>query len=122
MNTPVSFELSKLLKERGFDEPCRFVHDTWDNIKDWLEGGDGEHRNSHKNGSVYYSAPTISEVVMWLYEKHGIWIEVRRSYLLNQFVAVTKNPRVELSSKDSPTEAYESAILYTLKNLITLID
>ena len=125
MNTPVSFELSKLLKEKGFDEPCRFVHDTWDNIKDWLEGGDGEHRNSHKNGSVYYSAPTIAEVVMWLYEKHGLWIVVNvnimGSWYFEHFdLKEKRNAQFKPTDThyDSPTEAYRAAIIYTLKNLI----
>lgn len=41
MNIKVSFQIAKLLKERGFDES---------------------------------TTPTISDTVMWLKEKHGVWI------------------------------------------------
>ena len=130
MNTPISFELSKKLKEKGFNKECFYYYSsTGDLIEPYEENGssiDTEFRVELSDLLDYhnyqylsrYAAPTIAEVVMWLYDKHGIWIEVRKSYLLNQFVAVTKNPRVELSSKDSPIEAYEAAIEYTLKNLI----
>lgn len=120
MSPLVKFEIAKLLKERGFDEPCRFVHDTWDNIKDWLEGGDGEHRNSHKNGSVYYSAPTIAEVVMWLYEKHGIWIACNISPDFETFSCYVVNKKIGYDTEEfnSPTEAYSQAIEYVIKNLI----
>ena len=128
MNTPVSFELAKLLKEKDFTTPSFHYYKDGKLIEPYLENGsstDTEFRvdlsdlKEHFNKwSKAISAPTIAEVVMWLYEKHDIWIEVRKSYLLNQFVAVTKNPRIELSAKESPTEAYEAAIEYTLKNLI----
>lgn len=74
-------------------------------------------------------APTIAEVVMWLYEKHGIWIRVtpipyskhlthwRWEHMSTNYA--TRNLRWK-KEKDyiSPTEAYEAAILYTLNNLI----
>lgn len=125
MNTTVSFEIAKLLKEKGFDEPCRYVHDTWNNVKDWLEDGEGEHRNSHQNRSVYYSAPTIAEVVVWLYEKHGLWIVVNvnimGSWYFEHFdLKEKRNAQFKPTDThyDSPTEAYEAVIEYTLKNLI----
>ena len=129
MNTPVSFEKAKLLKEKGFDEPCRYVHDTWNNIKDWLEGGEGEHRNSHQNGSLYYSAPTIAEVVMWLHKEKGLWVNVmymgfELKYTWSIDIITTSGSDWDSYGEEgdicykSPTEAYEAAIIYTLKNLI----
>lgn len=123
MNTIVNFEIAKLLAEKGFDERCRFAHDTWNNIHDWVEDGEGEHRNSHKNASIYYSAPTIAESVMWLYEKHGIWISVLQ--MLNNGEKVTwyasyyeqgVGEDIEVYY-NSPTEAYEAAIKYCLENI-----
>lgn len=72
MNIPVSFELSKLLKEKGFDDVCQ----------KWYSTGGGiyfqdEFENNRGFTPTYKcEAPTIAEVVMWLYEKHGIWIVV----------------------------------------------
>lgn len=105
MNTPVSFELAKLLKEKGFEQ----------NLIKYIN-------QATINGTLVF--PTIADVAMWLYEKHGIWITVcvigadGFGYWLHN-----KN-RERLNSKDqggywhSPTEAYEAAIEYTLKFLI----
>ena len=92
MNTPVSLEIERLLIEKDIDMPV---------------------------------SPTIAEVVMWLYEKHGIWVAV--SYEINDldqtewFWSTVKNGE-EIASQylgfNTPTEAYEAAITYTLKNLI----
>ena len=93
MNTPVSFELAKLLKEKGY----RVLPD------------------------FKSSYPTISDVVMWLYEKHGIWISVNHSRSLLFYPYIYKNgQQIEGGeySYDLISEAYEVAIEYTLKNLI----
>ncbi len=108
MNKPVSPKLDKLLLDMGIDMPV---------------------------------SPTISDVVMWLYEKHGIWIEVSKldGYQNLFFYTITgsngfnyghKITVIEWDDdkcdemgytnkyKNSPTEAYEAAIEYTLNNLI----
>lgn len=121
MNTPVSFEIAKLLKEKGFNEPCRFVHDNWNNIEDWYDIGREYHRNSEKNASVYYSAPTIAEVVMWMYERHGIWIEVYMDddstfgYMISK---ITDDGRLDYPlgrGFSTPIEGYEAGIDWYLK-------
>ena len=123
MNTPVSFEIAKLLKEKGFDLPCRLLYKS----EKELEEGIGVDYDWNRFDS--YSAPTIAEVVMWLYEKHGIWIRVtpkpyshflthwRWEHMSTDYS--TRNCGWE-KVKDymTPTEAYEAAIIYTLKNLI----
>jgi hypothetical protein len=109
MNTLISFEIAKLLKEKGY--PFEFI--TVGELKE-----------------VPLNIPTIVEVVMWLYEKHGIWIngglyshlgnvskfqftiESQKSRSTNSMVQLNINPF------NSPTEAYEAAIEYTLKNLL----
>lgn len=126
MNIPVKFELAKLLKEKGFDEPCRFVYDDWNNIEDWYDIGREYHRNSEKNASVYYSAPTIAEVVMRIYKKYGIWIiadifgDYFKPKIINKNAPIGDGYLSDCKGKlfNSPTEAYEAAIEYTLNNLI----
>lgn len=76
-----------------------------------------------KTSEDFISAPTIAEVVMWLYEKHGIWIEVSYmddvlSFGFNICTLETNTVEDEQWKFTSPTEAYSSAIEYTLKNLI----
>ena len=67
----------------------------------------------------------IMQIIMWLYEKHGIWIEVRflESFKTFYFELININNLKGMTSKgenhfNSPTEAYEAAIEYTLNNLI----
>lgn len=67
------------------------------------------------------SAPTIADVVMWLYEKHKIWISVSDAggfgYMV-QFMKTDGDSTIDgLYEFNSPTEAYEAAIFYTLKKL-----
>jgi hypothetical protein len=80
------------------------------------------------------SYPTIAEVVMWLYEKHEIWIEVNhiKTFGINRFHITIWNYKdtsdyitiyhddIGPGYKvwDTPTEAYLAAIEYTLNNLI----
>lgn len=68
-------------------------------------------------------APTIAEVIDWLYEKHGVWISVlhKRRSENKYFDYEIKLPNgMEIYSWDhnSPTEAGEAAIEYTLNELI----
>ena len=89
MNTPILFELAKLLKEKGFDGQCLNFY-TKPNSK--MFGIDEHYRNypikntpkklytvgEHAvlNIENVYFAPTIAEVVCWIYSKYQIWIQV----------------------------------------------
>ena len=121
MNTPVNFESAKVLKEKGFNEPCTQLY------------FDGELKDitiqkvSYDDtvSSRYYIAPTIAEVVMWLYEKHGIWICIDKAEDFNWWKFNIRKlndigyERIGFGSElNSPKEAYEAGIIYTLKNLI----
>jgi hypothetical protein len=131
MNTLVSFELAKLLKEKEykdknmlgtvrlsepeFYDPNGIIH----NIKDIFEEKDYKIEDC-------FNAPTIAEVVMWLYEKHEIWIgvicDVGNDLLFTFKIYSTKIGEerciVNGNMYESPTEDYEAAIEYTLKNLL----
>jgi hypothetical protein len=93
MNTPVSLEIERLLLKKDIDMPVE---------------------------------TTIADVVMMLYEKHGIWIWVKP---YKDHAADNNDPYffqmnvwkkgITISKEfNSPTEAYEAAIEYTLNNLI----
>ena len=114
MNTPVSFPIAKLLKEKGFDEKTKnHYYDDGSTFIDDIKNSESDHDE--------FSAPTIAEVIMWLYEKHGIWISVKLGYGHEYVVQSTQSPFSFIYSDgtyNSPTEAYEAAIEYTLKNLI----
>ena len=74
----------------------------------------GEGRDEHIN------APTIAEVVMWLYEEHGIWIYAHRIDQKEFYWSIDTDKKEFTSGENfkTPTEAYEAAIEYTLKNLL----
>ena len=67
----------------------------------------------------------IMQVIMWLYEKYKIWIQV---FILNKTFAwkvqdvntlvITCLYAQQDKGYNSPTEAYEAAIEYTLNKLI----
>ena len=138
MNTPVKFELAKLLKEKGFnDQTLHFYtkpkskmfgideHNRYYNIVNTPKKlyTCGEH--SVADIKNVYSAPTIAEVVMWLYEKYGIWtvvnVNIVGSWYFEHFdLKEKRNAQFEPTDThyDSPTEAYEAAIEYTLNNLL----
>lgn len=160
----VNFEISKLLKEKGYSWECKDFyrkgkHDKnfflttgvdydsdRDCIWDWnLNGGKSGMLSKtipypNESDAKYYSAPVIGEVVMWLHEKHEIWITVnynpnhkiwdynydnvnwtkeefnnKLKQDIDKIINNTFNPKDKF---DSPTEAYEAAIEYVLKNLI----
>lgn len=128
MNTLVSFELAKLLKEKGFDnESAHYYNEKGEMLFDV----DYPSLQPTKP-DVYYDNPTIAEVVMWLYEKHGIWIVINphkgENDLGKPFMEF--DPEVWTFTNEcvwhntgllyfnSPTEAYEAAIKYCLTKLI----
>lgn len=151
MNTPITFELAKLLKEKGFDVPmlsCYFKKDEISENYSIINQYEIEYINDKGNfilipynendrslyldkinfnswGDLTYSAPTTTEVVTWLYDKHGIWIiaipqGLSTTWVFSLFNTEPGKGRIIFDSPsfNSPTEAYESAIEYTLKNLI----
>lgn len=133
MITPVSFELAKLLKEKGFDEPVRqryFIAENIDSdrfpflqeecaLNNWNDYDD--------SSTIYYSTPTIAEIVMWLYEKHGIWIECLHRGDMGDFIFKvsklkngwrTEPHYIHNIGYNSPTKAYEAAVEHVLRNLV----
>lgn len=158
MNTIISSDLAILLKDIGYFiqykskyasfsryheaiEFCKnYPNKLNDDSYDILDDIDNE-------GSVYScriilnefdKLPTISDVVMWIYEKHNIWIYsfnedcVEKTFGYN--ISLLDEEETELYSFDrvaksiysgvdgtrfkSPTKAYEAAIGYCLNNLI----
>jgi len=132
MNKPVEFSTAKLLKEKGFKEPVIKCYATFkenivlhsiynSEIPEDMNGTRHEIIPNVYPNPPYYSAPTIAQVIMWLYEKHGIWISV---YQYKDHAAdvndsfVFRSNYTGIKEFNSPKEAYEAAIEYTLKNLI----
>lgn len=106
MNTPVSFEIKQLLYDKGWRYELG-VDETGYRVEHSL----AEQR--WNEGDLTYVDITIAEIVMWLYEKHDIWISVNSIDDSTIFRHCFSN-----IDFNSPTEAYEVAIVYTLNNLI----
>jgi hypothetical protein len=133
MNKPVNFELAKLLQEKNFDEECTNYFDSNEELNFHIGYKGDVWKNSEiGNGLPYlkndtfpcFSAPTIAEVIMWLYEKYGIWIEVYMDddttfgYLISKVTIVGRVDFPLQRGFNSPTKAYEVGIEWILKNRI----
>ncbi len=116
MNKPVSYKLAKLLKEKGFYKPLPsicFIKEEYNYTSTMVY-------EVLDMNFEYILRPTIEEVVMWLYEKHGIWISVHstRGYFVGNWTFHNTHKGGDTNVFSSPTEAYEAVIEYTLNNLI----
>ena len=151
MNTPISYELAKLLKAKGFGlskddyiQLPRFYESDGNYVENHLTvskkynptldtmsylGADTinnfEARIAMMDNSLdnIYLAPTIAEVLMWCFEKHGIWISVlyqRHSENKHWKYNIRQLNGIETVLWEHKTieEAYESAIEFVLKEVI----
>lgn len=112
MDTEVNYEIAKLLAEKGFLQN-NIDYETISTI--------GKDDNNDLVFGETYACPNISQVIMWLYKKHKIWISVYQHK--DHAADVNDKPTFRTNfthSEDfnSPTEAYEVSILRILKYLI----
>lgn len=65
-------------------------------------------------------SPTISDVIMWIYEKHGIWISVDPENDTDTWFHTITHGKSEtvFGNYSSLTEAYEKGIEHVINNLI----
>jgi hypothetical protein len=131
MNTPVGIKIAKLLKEKKFDwldeEDIEYANGKHFYCKHYKTNeivaipelyGETNHNGVQQWIPLHICAPRVSEIIMWLYEKHGIWIAV---FTCKNFMFdVINKDEIVYTELDfnSPTEAYEAAIEYCLTELI----
>lgn len=113
MNKPVNKKIAILLKEKGWKRDCKNYYTL---LKDTLKQSKGT--NLQKSERI--QAPIISNVAMWLLKKHEIWISVFSTDDISMFSYKISSKKGHNYSPNfnSPTEAYEAAIEYTLKHLL----
>ena len=138
MITPVSFELSKLLKEKGFNQKCLHHYSKYTSNKEelkvgnttWLQFVDWNDVKSALTNYTLYSAPTIAEVVMWCFNKYKYSIEYSMNipesgeydgcYVFNGLIKGSEDYKLKIfyTSKDYPTaeKALEDTINHFLIN------
>ena len=123
-----SYEVSKLLKDKGFNEKCRGAYhsgfDDNDNpnvmFEEWMAK---PYNNDFVVESFLCSAPTHQMAIAWLREKN---ISIEPSALNNHSWTYTiyklLNNKVKELHNDGVYESYEEAVeaalKYSLKNLI----
>lgn len=115
-----SFEVSKLLREKGFDEPCWLKYDN----EGYLSFNRVGYINSEKPCDDFCAlAPTHQMAMSWLREVHGIYIVFFHTNKSGWWYNITdmKDSYVFYSSEKtmcSYEEIVESALKYVLENLI----
>jgi len=116
----VSFEVAKLLKEKGFNYPCRAVYSPKGTVRHYLK----EEVSAHNLKGHKKLCPTAQMAMKWLREVHNIDIcafPYQADYILYSYnVKIYKDKEIYLTITDSKTyeEACEAAIKYCLEILI----
>lgn len=133
-----SFEVSKLLKEKGFEVNTLFFY--WGNGQEGNGriGKLGSYDNCYIRAKYDYKEenicpmPTHALAIKWIRENFGIHIEIRhiKTFGINRFhIIIWKygekdyhtihcDNKIGYEVWDKPEEATEAALLYTLKHLI----
>lgn len=137
-----SFEIAKLLKEKGFDEMCRTFWKDWDH-KVVLHNADRNQMFDYCNNStlqdycsekgINIAAPSHQLAMAWLREEHKIVIQIGikitgASYYYqiwdysiiqpNKFIGGMIDLRECAENFNSYEDAVEAALRWTLENLI----
>ena len=120
----VSYETAKLLKEKGFDEPCIATYNSIsksfsveDVYQDWTTNWYG-----------FISAPTHQMACAWLRKVHKVLIDAYHAdhwdgYIDSFEIRIYSHASTiivpnEIAYHTDYTEAVEAAIKYALENLI----
>ena len=121
----VSFEVAKLLKEKGFDEECVGYY-VDDNPNEIFHSYCGETNSTWESRCC--SCPTHQMAMKWLREVHDIHIVPRKDFFNGTYTGMVydgrrenvfdKDDYIALVGYEIYEEAVEAAIKYTLENLI----
>ena len=131
----VSFETAKMLKEAGFDVPCRGIYRAYRigtsvfHEYDRKSAKDDLCRNAVDGFQYEYLAPTQALAARWLREKHHINVyacfdyekfDEKKWFFTREHTMVTDDSAVycDVINYDSYEQALEAGISFTLKNLI----
>ena len=125
----VSFEIAKLLKEKGFDEPCECFYDTEHNdisiVNGWM---DTSNSLLEEREFLCYSAPTLQMAMKWLREMYDIHVVPRKDFFNGTYTGMIydgrrenvfdKDDYIALVGYETYEQACEDCIKYCLENLI----
>ena len=129
----VSFEVARLLKEKGFDEYCRYFYDCETPNTSYLSNkGYGEYIQNSKvyDGRNLAACPTHQMAMKWLREKHNICITIypdKENGYEAVLYDIKNDVEIVLQSfgvygihiyEEIYEQAVETALKYALENLI----
>ena len=117
----VSFEIAKLLKEKGFDEPCDNYYDQSSDEPQQLTLDE-----MYYSYDEFLKAPTHQMAMKWLREVYNIIIEPEsvwngKKWEYQLFIVTPQNadsPYYEHNPYKSYEECVEAAIKYCLEKLL----
>lgn len=126
----VSYDIAKLLKEKGFDVYVRSFYEK-DKYKTKEEFSTNNALWNYNISSFRYSAPTLQMAMKWLREVHNVFIDISSrfsknadkdicfSYSCKKLIDTYKSS-YEIGDGEwlNYEEASEAAIKYCLENLI----
>lgn len=134
MNTEdyCSYEVAKLLKEKGFDWMCNGYYNKDDEDSEPYfgdgEGADNWNDQAPSVRDLWFSAPTHQMTMKFLREKYKIDIFISTDYPIDRMKYTYKIVRVckdgdkyidvMVGNYETYEEAVEAALKYSLKNLI----
>ena len=112
-----SFEVARLLKEKGFDIP------VWTRYEDNGKVIFGDKYNWNNSPMGQTSAPTLQMAMKWLRKEHKLYITISHRFSHNAdqdvcFSYYINVDRAEDGEYMTYEEAVGAALKYTLENLI----
>lgn len=120
----VSFEIAKLLKEKGFDIRCNTYYISDNEIAALSITRD------FNNHGIYLSAPTHQMAMKWLREVHGLFISIGNDDLGYNWQIMNVDIRSDNGDPTYLTDSYagyksyedtvEAALKYSLSEKINL--
>ncbi len=127
----VSFEVAKLLKDKGFDICCKQYFTSYDALRHAPNCSNFNHSlyQPTEEGEILTSAPTLQMTMKWLREMHNLVIQIELIDFLEHgevwlYTVIERKTIKQLTGRDeyfiehSYEEACEAAIKYCLDNLI----
>ena len=112
----VSYEIAKLLKEKGFEGVCNFQYSISSKTLGLIIPSEWYNEN------YFIPAPTLQMAMKWLRGK-GIYIQIRRSLNTYLYGAIIMKDGTKIYATIPSTlvtyeELVEAALKYVLENLI----
>ena len=121
-----TFKQSVKLREKGFDEECKYYYDIeFEELTFHIGDVADVYKNSELKDKT--SAPEQWQIIEWLRLNHGIWISVDTDNFKPTYNATVyeladndyKKSRLQfIDNISTPQKAYSEAFDYILNNLI----